>query len=73
MGQKIDDASISAQVNMSLLNHRSTSVINTTVQTKRGVVTVGGKAKSAAEKNLVTKLIADINGVTDVKNRMTIE
>jgi osmotically-inducible protein OsmY len=73
MGQKIDDASISAQVNMSLLNHRSTSVINTTVKTKRGVVTVGGKAKSAAEKNLVTKLIADINGVTEVKNRMTIE
>ena len=73
MGEKIDDASISAQVNMSLLNHRSTSVLNTTVKTKRGVVTVGGKAKNAAEKDLVTKLVADINGVKSVKNRMTIE
>ena len=73
VGEKIDDASITAQVNMSLLNHRSTSVINTTVKTKRGVVTVGGKAKNTAEKDLVTKLVADINGVKSVRNRMTIE
>lgn len=73
MGEKIDDASITAQVNMSLLNHRSTSILNTTVKTKSGVVTVGGKAKNAAEKDLVTKLVADINGVKSVNNRMTIE
>jgi len=73
VGEKIDDASISAQVNMTLLNHRSTSVLNTSVKTKRGVVTVGGKARNAAEKELVTKLVADINGVKSVKNQMTIE
>ncbi len=73
MGEKIDDASITAQVNMSLLNHRSTSVLNTTVKTKRGVVTVAGKAKNTAEKDLVTKLVADINGVKSVTNRMTVE
>jgi osmotically-inducible protein OsmY len=73
IGEKVDDASITAQVNMSLLNHRSTSVLNTTVKTKRGVVTVGGKAKNTAEKDLVTKLVADINGVRSVKNRMTVE
>jgi len=73
MGEKIDDASISAQVNMTLLNHSSTSVLNTSVKTKRGVVTVGGKARNAAEKDLVTKLVADMNGVKSVKNRMTIE
>lgn len=73
MGEKVDDASISAQVNMSLLNHRSTSILTTTVKTKRGVVTVGGKARNAAEKDLVTKLVADINGVRSVRNRMTIE
>jgi osmotically-inducible protein OsmY len=72
-GEKIDDASITAQVNMTLLNHRSTSVLNTTVKTKRGVVTVGGKARNASEKYLVTRLITDINGVKGVKNRMTIE
>ena len=73
VGQKIDDASITAQVNMTLLNHRSTSVINTKITTKQGVVTVGGKARNAAEKKLVTKLVNDIHGVKAVKNRMVIE
>jgi osmotically-inducible protein OsmY len=73
VGEKIDDASISAQVKMSLLNHRSTSVLNTTVKTKRGVVTVGGTARNAAEKDLVTKLVTDINGVKSVRNHMNIE
>jgi hyperosmotically inducible protein len=73
MNERIDDASITAQANMTLLNHRATSVLNTTVKTKRGVVTVGGKARNAAEKDLVSKLVTDINGVKDVKNRMSIE
>jgi hyperosmotically inducible periplasmic protein len=73
MGKKIDDASITAQVKMALLLHRSTSALNTTVTTKRGVVSVGGKADNAAEKILVTKLVSDINGVKSVKNRMVIE
>jgi len=73
IGEKIDDASITAQVNMTLLNHRSTSVLNTKVKTKRGVVTVSGKARNSAEMDLVTKLVNDINGVKGVKNRMTIE
>jgi len=37
------------------------------------VVTLRGKAKNAAEKDLVTKLVNDINGVKSVNNRMTIE
>ncbi len=73
MGETIDDASITAQVKMSLLNHRSTSALRTTVTTKRGVVTVGGKARNAAEKDLVAKLVGDIRGVKGVNNRMTIE
>ena len=71
-GEKVDDASITAQVKMALLLHRSTSALNTTVATKRGVVTVGGKARNAAEKDLVTKLVKDVNGVKSVKNRMTV-
>jgi osmotically-inducible protein OsmY len=72
-GEKVDDASITAQVKMALLLHRSTSALNTTVATKHGVVTVGGKSKNAAEKDLVTKLVNDVNGVKSVKNRMTVE
>ena len=72
-GEKIDDASITAQVKMALLLHRSTSALNTRVATKHGVVTLSGKARNAAEKDLVTKLVNDIKGVKSVKNRMTIE
>jgi len=73
VGEKIDDASITAQVKMTLLYHRSTSAINTKVETKRGVVTLSGKAGNAAEKDLATKFANDVNGVKGVKNRMTIE
>lgn len=70
--EKIDDASITAQVKTSLASHRSTSAIKTKVETTDGVVTVSGIAKNAAEKSLVTKLVDDINGVTKVINDMTI-
>ena len=73
MGDKIDDASITAQVKSSLLSHRSTSALKTKVETTDGVVTVTGIAKNDAEKTLVTKLVTDINGVTSVINNMTIE
>ena len=73
VGQKIDDASITAQVKMTLLYHRSTSALNTSVKTKRGVVTLSGKAKSKAEMDLAAKFANDVNGVKSVNNRMTIE
>jgi len=73
IGEKIDDASITAQVKSSLMSHRSTSALKTKVKTTDGVVTVSGIAKNAAEKSLVTKLVNDIDGVNSVVNNMTIE
>jgi hyperosmotically inducible protein len=72
IGEKIDDASITAQVKSSLMSHRSTSALKTKVKTDDGVVTVSGTAKNAAEKSLVTKLVTDIDGVISVINNMTI-
>ncbi|HBA84178.1 MAG TPA: transport-associated protein [Verrucomicrobia bacterium] len=72
-GEKIDDASITAQVKAALLTHRSTGALKTQVETWDGEVTLTGIAKNEAEKSLVTKLVADIQGVTDVKNQMTVE
>ena len=72
LGDKIDDASITAQVKSSLLSHHSTSALHTSVSTTDGVVTLGGIAKNNAEKSLVTKLTTDINGVISVINNMTI-
>ena len=72
IGDKIDDASITAEVKSSLLSHHSTSALHTGVTTTDGVVTLSGVAKNEAEKSLVTKLATDINGVTSVINNMTI-
>ena len=71
--QKIDDASVTAQVKTALMSHRSTSAARTKVETRDGDVTLTGIARNEAEKSLITKLVADIQGVTGVKNLMTIE
>ena len=73
VGEKIDDASITALVKMTLLYHRSTSGLNTKVDTKHGVVTLTGEAKNASAKELATKFVKDVHGVKSVKNQMTIE
>jgi osmotically-inducible protein OsmY len=73
VGTKIDDASITAQVKMTLLFHRSTSAINTKVETNNGDVTLYGKASNAAEKDLATKFANDVDGAKSINNRMTIE
>jgi hyperosmotically inducible protein len=73
MSESIDDASITAMVKSTLLYHNSTSALNTTVKTKDGVVTLGGKAGNAAEKDLTTKFVSDVHGVKSVVNNMTIE
>lgn len=72
ISESIDDASITALVKTTLLYHRSTSALKTTVETKDGVVTLGGQAKNAAEKSLATKLISDVHGVKKVINNMTV-
>jgi hyperosmotically inducible periplasmic protein len=73
VGEYVDDASITAQVKLALLFHKSTSAIKTKVETKNGVVTVSGIAKNGAEKELVGKLVNNIKGVKGLKNKMTIE
>jgi osmotically-inducible protein OsmY len=73
VGETIDDASITAQVKLTLLYHRSTSAIKTSVTTRDGVVTLSGKAGNSAELDLASKLASDIYGVKDVKNLMTVE
>ncbi len=73
VGTSIDDASITALVKATLLYHRSTSALNTKVETKEGVVTLSGSAKNAAEMDLATKFVKDVHGVKSVVNNMIIE
>ncbi len=73
ISESIDDASITALVKTTLLYHRSTSALKTTVETKEGVVTLSGKAKNVAEKDLAAKYVSDVHGVKTVINHMIIE
>ncbi len=73
IGEKIDDASITAQVKMTLMMHKSTGVLRTGVTTNNGIVTLSGKARNDSEKDLVTKLTEDVQGVNNVVNKMTVE
>jgi osmotically-inducible protein OsmY len=72
IAEKIDDASITAEVKTSLLFHRSTRALATKVDTRDGVVTIHGEARNPAEKDLVGKLAQDVSGVRKVDNRMRI-
>lgn len=72
-GDKMDDASITAQVKYALFTHESTSALKTNVTTKDGMVTIEGEAGSAAEKDLVTHLAGGVRGVKVVSNLMTVK
>jgi len=73
LAEKLDDASITAQVKAALLFHSSTHMLTTRVKTDRGVVSLGGSARNAAERDLVTRLVAGVRGVKRVQNQMTLE
>jgi hyperosmotically inducible periplasmic protein len=72
LSDRVDDASITAQVKYALLTHKSTSALNTSVTTKDGLVAIEGEAGSAAEKELVTHLAQSVRGVRVVNNNMTV-
>ena len=69
---KMDDASVSAQVKTALWTQLSTTAMKITVATQAGAVTLTGWVKNAAAKELISKSVADIQGVTSVMNEMTI-
>lgn len=71
IGEPIDDASITAMVKTMLQYHRSTSALNASVETKKGVVRLMGKVKNPVEKYHATKLVRDVHGVKIVVNKIT--
>ena len=73
LGEYIDDASIYSQIKLALLLHRGPSPFETEIKVINGVVTVKGKAKNAAEIELVSKRIEDIPGVVMIHNQLIIE
>lgn len=73
LSKKLDDASITTQVKAALLLQKSTSAISTEVTTTNGVVLITGVAKNDAEKELVNKVVKDIDGVKSIVNKMSVK
>jgi hypothetical protein len=73
MGEKLDDSAITSKVKMELLKNKETSAIKTKVKTENGVVTLTGKAKNGAEKELVTKIASGVKGVKKINNNMVVQ
>ena len=67
------DAWLITKVKTTLSFHGSVSATGTEVLAKEGTITLRGKAVSAAEKELATKLVSDVHGVKKVVNNMTIQ
>lgn len=60
------------KVKTALLFHRNVSASGTEVIVNDGVVTLRGEADSMAQKELTTEYAKDVEGVSAVKNEMTI-
>lgn len=71
-GEVIDDASITAVVKSKLLWNRNTSGLAADVDTKRGKVTLQGKANSAAARDLAGRMALNTSGVVSVDNKLVV-
>ena len=73
VGEKIDDAAITASVNASFAKDPDLSAIKINVDTKNGAVTLMGPAPTAVAKDRATELAKAVKGVTTVNNQLTVK
>jgi osmotically-inducible protein OsmY len=72
VGETIDDSTITAKVKTELLNDPATGGLRIDVDTFKGVVTLSGRVKSAAEQNEAIRVARKTGGVKDVKSTLQI-
>jgi len=66
------DGWIGTKIRTKLLVTNNVSAVNTKVDVQNGVVTLRGTADNAAQKELTTVIVRDIEGVKDVNNRIEV-
>jgi len=72
VGETVDDATITARVKTALLNDPATGGLRIDVDTFKGVVTLSGGVKSAAERDKAIAIARKTPGVVDVKSTLQI-
>ncbi len=73
LGDKVDDAAITATVSSGLAKDPDLSAIKINVDTKAGVVTLNGPAPTAVAKEKATEIAKQTKGVTSVNNQLVVK
>ena len=72
-GQYVDDATITTRVKTRFAKDPTVSAMRIDVQTMKGVVQLGGFAKSDAEREQAAQLASAVPGVKEVQNNIRVE
>jgi osmotically-inducible protein OsmY len=72
IGETIDDTTITTRVKTAMLNDPAVGGMRIDVDTYKGVVTLSGRVKSAAEHDQALALARQVDGVTEVKDAMQV-
>lgn len=68
----VDDATVASNVETTLANTPGVSASQINVQSSDGVVTLSGDVDSAAAANAAVQAAQTVNGVTSVRNDLTV-
>lgn len=69
----VDDAAVTAKVNAAILAESGMSVFNISVETTKGVTALTGTIDSNENRNKAERLVAGVEGVKRVDNRLRIQ
>ena len=72
VGETVDDATVTTRVKTSLLNDPDVGGLRIDVDTFKGVVTLSGGVKTAAERDKAIAIAKRTPGVVDVKSSLQI-
>ncbi|WP_438866094.1 BON domain-containing protein [Pseudomonas abieticivorans] len=72
ISRRVEDATLTATIKSKLLWNSMTQALDTTVDTKDGVVTLKGHAQTADAKLLAGDLATNTDGVTEVNNLISL-
>ena len=73
LGEKIDDAAITAAVKSKLLADSLVGGLKIDVDTRDGVVSLTGSVKSQADKDQALRLARETSGVKDVQDNLVVK
>ncbi len=72
VGQKVDDAAITAKVKAALLASNDVSGTAISVETNAGRVVLSGQVKDQAQIDRAVATARNVDGVVDVENRLLV-